>query len=119
MKLFYSLFLTVILVSCSENAVPKPAHLLEKDEMINLLVDVALLQASEAAMPYYLNGKNIKIATYIYDKYKIDSTTYYQNQKYYASKPADYKKMHQKVLEKLEQEKQKYATDPQVVPIPE
>ncbi len=119
MKLFYSLFLILILFSCSENVVPKPKHLLEKEEMINVLYDVALLQASEAAMPYYLNGKNIKIATYIFDKYKIDSTTYYQNQKYYASKPADYKRMHQKVLEKLEQEKQKYTTALQAVPISE
>ena len=42
---------------------------------------------------------------FIFNKYKIDSITYHQNQRYYASKVDKYKRMHKKVLERLEQVK--------------
>ena len=41
---------------------------------------------------------------YIFDKYKIDSTTYRQNQLYYAGDARKYKKLYKKVLERLEGE---------------
>ncbi len=41
-------FLSVLLlVSCNDTGVEKPEHLIEKDEMIAILYDITLLQASE------------------------------------------------------------------------
>lgn len=104
------IFLIVLIaISCNESPVPEPDNLLEEDVMIDILFDTALLQASEAYMPQKLTDNKIRIKNYIYSKYEIDSATYYQNQRYYASDFKRYKRMYKKVSEKLE--KLKTETD--------
>lgn len=104
------IFLIVLIaISCNESPVPEPDNLLEEDVMIDILFDTALLQASEAYMPQKLTDNKIRIKNYIYSKYEIDSATYYQNQRYYASDFKRYKRMYKKVSEKLE--KLKIETD--------
>ena len=90
------------MVSCSKNPVPKPDNLLDDDVMTDILFDIAILQATDGNMTYRLAENNINVNTYIYKKYEIDSTTYYQNQKYYAANARKYKKMYQEVLERLD-----------------
>ena len=99
------LALSVFMVSCSKNPVPKPDNLLDEEVMTDMLFDIAILQAAEGTMKHRLEENNIDVKTYIYKKYKIDSLTYYQNQKYYAGETRKYKKMHQKVLDRLEEVK--------------
>ena len=41
---------------------------------------------------------------YIFEKYKIDSITYRQNQRYYAANARKYKKIYKKVIERLDKE---------------
>ena len=102
MKKFLLLVIGIVIISCSKNPAPKPDNLLDDEVMINILFDIAVLQAAEGTMTYRLTENNIKVNTFIYEKYKIDSTTYYQNQKYYAANTRKYKKMHQDVLARLE-----------------
>lgn len=102
MKKFLLLVIGIVIISCSKNPVPKPDNLLDDEVMTNILFDIAVLQAAEGTMTYRLTENNIKVNTFIYEKYKIDSTTYYQNQKYYAANTRKYKKMHQDVLARLE-----------------
>ncbi len=97
------LFLGVFVISCSKNPVPKPDNLLDEELMTEILFDIAILQAAEGTMQHRLAENNIKSNLFIYEKYKIDSLTFHQNQKYYASKTRKYKKMHQKVLERLDE----------------
>jgi len=92
----------ILMVSCSKNPVPKPDNLLDDDVMTDILFDIAILQATDGNMTYRLAENNINVNTYIYKKYEIDSTTYYQNQKYYAANARKYKKMYQEVLERLD-----------------
>ncbi len=105
MKKLILIFLGIVLTSCSNNPAPKPDHLLDDDVMTEILFDIAILQAADGSMPFRLSEKNIKINTYIFKKYNIDSTTYYQNQRYYAADARKYKKMHQEILDRLEQAK--------------
>lgn len=102
MKKFLLLVIGIVIISCSKNPAPKPDNLLDDEVMTNILFDIAVLQAAEGTMTYRLTENNIKVNTFIYEKYKIDSTTYYQNQKYYAANTRKYKKMHQDVLARLE-----------------
>lgn len=102
MKKFLLLVIGIVIISCSKNPAPKPDNLLDDEVMTNILFDIAVLQAAEGTMTYRLTENNIKVNTFIYEKYKIDSTTYYQNQKYYAANTRKYKKMHQEVLARLE-----------------
>ena len=55
-------------------------------------------------MPYKLTDHNIKMDQYIFEKYKIDSITYRQNQRYYAADARKYKKIYKKVIERLDKE---------------
>lgn len=103
MKKFLLLVIGIVIISCSKNPAPKPDNLLDDEVMTNILFDIAVLQAAEGTMTYRLTENNIKVNTFIYEKYKIDSTTYYQNQKYYAANTRKYKKMHQQVLARLDE----------------
>lgn len=104
MRQLFILFFALFVVSCSKNPVPKPDNLLDEETMINILYDISLLQAIDGSMPNKLMEQDIKMDQYIFEKYKIDSTTYRQNQLYYAGDARKYKKIYDKVLERLEKE---------------
>lgn len=110
MKKFLGIFAVVFIISCSNNPVPKPDNLLDDEVMTDILFDIAILQAADGSMTYRLAENNIKVNTFIYEKYKIDSATYYQNQKYYAADTRKYKKMYQEVLVRLDEIKSSSET---------
>ncbi|MFM7895141.1 MAG: DUF4296 domain-containing protein [Flavobacterium sp.] len=104
MRQLFILFFALFVVSCSKNPIPKPDNLLDEETMINILYDISLLQAIDGSMPNKLMEQDIKMDQYVFEKYKIDSTTYRQNQLYYAGDARKYKKIYDKVLERLEKE---------------
>lgn len=97
-------FIFLFLVSCSKNPVPKPNHLLDEEIMVDIIYDIAVLQAIQGSAPQKLADNAIQMDQYIFEKYKIDSVTYRQNQSYYAADVRKYKKIYKKVIERLEQE---------------
>ena len=101
----------LLVLSWTNNPVPKPDNLLDEKVMVDIIYDISILQATDGSMPYKLTEHNIKMDQYILDKYKIDSTAYRQNQKYYAANARKYKKIYKKVIERLEQEKIKVEQD--------
>lgn len=111
MKKLLIVLLGILSVSCSDNPVPKPKVLLEYEVMKDIMFDVAILQAAENSMPNRLFESNVKPNTYIYEKYKIDSLTYYQNHKYYAADTKKFKKMHQQVLARFDEIQQKLGSE--------
>ncbi len=106
MKKVLLLIIGIVFISCSKNPVPKPDNLLDDEVMTDILFDIAVLQAANGTMKHRLAENNIIVNTYIYKKYNIDSTTYYQNQKYYAANTRKYKKMYQEVLKRLDEIKE-------------
>lgn len=107
MKPLLFLFVSLLLFSCSKNPAPKPDNLLDEDVMVNIIFDIAILQAADGNMPYKLAEANINANQYVFKKYKIDSITYSQNQRYYASDSRKYKKIYKKVIERLDLEQKK------------
>lgn len=96
----------VILICCvfsfigCNNSVPKPDNLIAKDEMIDILYDISLLEAIKAQSVN--GGISSKMSNeYIYKKYKIDSIQFLKSNKYYASDFEEYKNMFERVKEKL------------------
>lgn len=98
------IYLTVFfgLFACSENPVKPPKKLLDEKTMENILYDIAILQAANSNAPEILQANKIEAKDYIYKKYKIDSATYHQNNRYYAAEVNNYKHMHKRILERLE-----------------
>lgn len=107
MKQLLFLFISLFVVSCSKNPTPKPDKLLDEEVMVNIIFDISILQAADGSFTYKLAEADIEMDKYIFEKYKIDSTTYSQNQRYYASDPKKYKKIYRKVVERIEQEQEK------------
>ncbi len=105
MKQLLFLFLSLFVFSCSKNPAPKPDNLLDEEVMVDIIYDISILQATDGSMPHKLTEYTIEMDEYIFEKYKIDSVTYRQNQRYYAADARKYKKIYKKVIERLDQEK--------------
>lgn len=107
MKILKFILLFTLIISCKQDVpVDEPENLLSKDKMVNILYDVALLQASVNYKPEIVND-SINVEQYIYEKYNIDSITFYQNQKFYASDVKELRSIYKQVLEKIKQEEGK------------
>ena len=104
MKQVLFLFVSLFALSCSKNPVPKPDNLLDEEVMVNIIYDISILQATDGSMSQKLTEYNIKMDQYIFEKYKIDSITYRENQRYYAADARKYKKIYKKVIERFEKE---------------
>ena len=93
----------VLVISCNTNSVQKPDNLIARDKMTDILYDMSILEAIKSQN---INGgiASKKANEYIYKKYKIDSIQYLKSNKYYASNIEEYKKMLDKVKEKLSNE---------------
>ena len=93
-------------ISCNSISVEKPDNLIDKDKMTDILYDMSLL---EAIKTQNINGGiTTKTANeYIYKKYKIDSIQFAKSNKYYASDIEEYKKMFEKIKDRLNKEIEK------------
>ena len=90
----------IIVSSCTNNSIKKPKNLIERQEMIQIIYDLSLLEAMKAqnaGVPNIYPRATVFLKT----KYKIDSLTFAENTKYYASDVEDYKKMYEEIKEKL------------------
>ncbi len=111
MKKITLLLLIVIISACSsKNEVQKPEKLIDKAVMENILYDLALLQALKSYSPQKLKDNSINPKTYIYQKYKIDSTQFAENNKFYASKMDEYKLIFDNVAARLQKQKAQIDT---------
>ena len=106
MKKVLLFLVAIFVIGCQESGIVKPNNLIEKDKMVNVLYDISLLEA--------VKNQNIsggitpeQINKFIYKKYKIDSLQFVNSNKYYASEVEEYKKMFQKVKDRLEAESKK------------
>ena len=106
MKKVISVFILVALFfSCNKDLVEKPDNLIDEKVMENMFYDMALLDAMkyQYSDSLYKNGINPK--TYIFKKYKVDSTQFAKSNAYYAAEYREYKKMYDDVNNRLQKEK--------------
>ena len=97
------LFLVLMLVvGCGEQSAEKPKNLIGEDKMEDILYDLSVLEALKSQKPLELANGGVDHTTYIYEKYKIDSTQLAASNRYYASDVDNYKKIYERVREKLE-----------------
>jgi len=95
----------LLLAGCKNEVVEKPEKLIEEDEMVNIIYDLSILEAmkyqSNQSQPpkYAINPKE-----YIYKKYHIDSLQFARSNHYYASDMGNYKKMYDKVSNRIKAE---------------
>lgn len=105
MKKVAAIFLISILLFSCKKEVKKPDNLLSEKKMEDIFYDLALLQVMNTFSQKTLDENDIVANKYIYEKYKIDSVTFVQNQTYYAQNLEMYKRIQGKVTERLKKEK--------------
>lgn len=101
MKYFIVVVFVLILCSCGEKLIKEPDGLIPKDEMVDILSDLAILNAARNANPKILEEENIEPTRFVFEKYKIDSLQFVTSDTYYASLPKEYEAMYLEVEELL------------------
>jgi hypothetical protein len=75
--------------------------------MIDIMYDMALLEAVKYQNPAVLDSNQIRPKQFIYKKYKIDSLQLAQNNVYYAADYKSYKIMFDEVVKRVIKEKKR------------
>jgi hypothetical protein len=107
MKNFFLLFLLFLaFFSCKKETIQAPKNLIEKETMQNIIYDIALLEVLKSdTAQYRVTSRKIDPSTYIFKKYKIDSTLFAKSNKYYATNINEYSKMYETVIKRIEDQK--------------
>ena len=98
--MFLLVFLMV--VSCAEKVVEEPDNLIPKEKMIDILHDLAILNATKTTIGAKLDESGIDIMEFLYQKYQIDSTQFSESDLYYASLPLEYQAIYTEVETRLD-----------------
>jgi len=106
MKKAFILTILICSASCIEKLLEKPENLIARDKMVEVLQDLAIINAAKTTNSAKLRDKNIDPMTYIFEKYGIDSVQFVESDKYYASLPITYEKIYKEVETGLEKEQQ-------------
>lgn len=93
---------TIFFGSCKKEIVEKPSKLIDEDKMVDIIYDLTVMEAIKSEV--MLQSKPLNQREYIYKKYHIDSLQFAQSNHYYASDIANYKKIYEKVSNKIEAE---------------
>ena len=104
-KLILLFSLGILLVNCESKGVEKPKDLVGKDKMVDIWYDLYLINAMKSTELKFLQDRNITPASYIFEKYKVDSIQFGTSDRYYASNVEEYENLHKKVTTRLQNDK--------------
>ncbi|MGB1211280.1 MAG: DUF4296 domain-containing protein [Lacinutrix venerupis] len=104
MKINHLLFLLVFLTlsSCFNVEKPeKPKNLITEDNMVNILVDMAIMSSAKGVNKSKIEKNGIVPDQYIYDKNNTDSLTFAESNVYYAYDIKKYDIIYNRVKDSL------------------
>ena len=95
------LLLALLWVSCGKKLLETPENLIPKEKMVDILYQMALLDAIDNSHPQVLVDNGIRVMPFLFEKYGVDSLQFVQSDRYYASVPGQYEEIYQAVEERL------------------
>jgi hypothetical protein len=102
------LILLMLLMGCGhkdqENKIQPPPHLIPRDEMISILVDIHLVEASFKTNPARKEDPYSYSSVYydsVFKKYSITREDFEENLEYYQHDMGDFDKMYEEVITRL------------------
>ena len=103
------LILLLLLSSCYKVKKPnKPENLISEDNMVNILVDMAIMSSAKGVNKSNIEKNGIIPDEYIYKKNNIDSTTFAESNAYYAFDIKKYDAIYLRVKDSLTILREKY-----------
>ncbi|WP_378186311.1 DUF4296 domain-containing protein [Aquimarina sp. W85] len=110
--IFIGLIVVVIfvgIIGCdSVETIDKPSVILNEDQMVKILTDIAFIKAAKSSHRSILNEHNIDPEGFIFKKYQIDSVIFAQNNAWYLSKIKVYKDIFSRVRANIDSSRSKY-----------
>lgn len=103
MKKLFLFGVVLIFCSCENSGKSKFTKTIPEAQMEDVLYDLALLQAAEHTVDFKTNIKKVEMKTFLKDKYGLDSLTFVENNKAYAEDIKLYRKMNERVFQRLKQ----------------
>ena len=104
-KLIYILLLVVFaFVACEQEVIPKPENLIKEKQMIKMLVDIHLGQATYNHFRYdsiMLNNSSVNFYYSVLEKYQVPDSVFEQSFVYYSGTPKNFEKIYRKVMNTL------------------
>jgi len=113
--------LTLLLLhaSCKEDMSEKPPHLISRDKMVNILVDIHMSDAAYQTRRYTNERFKIYSESDLYysvlKKHQLADSVFETSLIYYSSKPKEFEKIYTRVINRLtllEQEESKKSKQP-------
>ncbi len=104
--------LVVVLSACDKPIVPKPEKLVREKQMIDMLVDIHLAEATYNKFRYDSIMRDNSSVDFYYSvlaKYEVADSVFEQSYVYYASQPKNFEKMYRKVMSKLSEMEQSFS----------
>jgi hypothetical protein len=99
-------------VSCDKEPIEKPKNLIKEKQMIDMLVDMHIAEATYHRMLNDSLFKDKTSANFYYsilDKYQVPDSVFEKSFVFYASNPKNFERMYQDVMNKLSKMEQEYS----------
>ncbi len=111
MKFVSSIVFLFLILSCTSGklaAPDKPNNLIDKNMMVNVLYDMAVINGAKSSNGKLLSTKGLAPQAYIFNKYNIDSAQFVLSNAYYTYHTADYKHIYDNLQKRLDLDKKHY-----------
>lgn len=109
MKFLWFIIAFISLVSCQDiEEVKEPKNLIPEEKMVDVLTDLAILNAAKNYNKKMLEAKGVRPDEYLYNKHKIDSIQLVESTHYYAKNFNRLEIIFERVQRNLENMKQDY-----------
>ncbi|MEX0273524.1 MAG: DUF4296 domain-containing protein [Flavobacteriaceae bacterium] len=96
------------MVSCNEKLIQEPENLIDRDTMVSLLTDLAIVSAGKSVNIGALKTHDVDPTGFVFEKYGVDSLQFVESDQYYASLPMEYEKIYSEVETRLEKRQKNY-----------
>ena len=105
-------FIVFAFISCDKEVIEKPRHLIKEKQMINMLVDIHLAEATFNKMQNDSIVRKSSSVNFYYSvlaKYEVPDSVFEKSFLYYASSPKNFEKMYREVMNKLSETEQGFS----------
>lgn len=104
--------LVVMLVSCENPVIEKPDHLITEKQMINMLYDIHMAEATYNRMrsdTIVRNSSSVNFYYSVLNKYEVADSIFEKSFVYYTSNPKNFEKMYREVMNRLSETEQSFS----------
>lgn len=105
-------FLFVVISACDKLPIEKPEYLLTEKQMIEMLVDIHIAEATYVQMAHDSIIRNSSAVNFYYsilDKYQVPDSVFEKSFIFYASTPKQFEEMYKDVMSKLSEKEQEFS----------